>query len=185
MKKILMACLLATSIATAQTTAPAAAPVSPAATSLDAFLSQTGRLTVRESYGTKTVPVLYGGFLSLEAVKVYAPGQEASALKGIRMSVRDGDKYSSTRAVFIEFSEVDGMVQAIRYMIDNASKLDAAVQPELAFRSKSEAEVGMFYSTNSKKFLGSASVSTQNVFMELTHLETLMATLQVLSNSLK
>lgn len=177
MKQLFLTGLLAFSgLALAQTATPAtpatAVPATPS-TTLDAFLSQTGVLTIRESLGTKSVPVLYGGSLSLEAVRLYTPGQEGAALKGIRIGVNDGEKYSSTRYEFIEMPEVDGMIKAAEYMSAQAPKLNATVSPEMRFTSKSEATIGMFYSDYSKKFLGFAKASTETVYMDASSMELL------------
>lgn len=186
MKKMLMiGCLLLSSISVAQTTTPApAAPAAPS-TVLDAFLSQTGLLTVRESLGTLPIPVDYGGELSLEAVKIYTPGQEAKALMGIRIGVNDGEKYSTTRYEFIELDEIDGMIQAVRYMVTAAPKLNASVQPEMTFKSKSGVRVSLFYSNYDRTFSGSALVSTERVFMKSSSLETLANNLSQLKALLK
>lgn len=181
----LTALLLTTSLSFAQT-APAAPAAAPApATALDAFLNQTGVLTIRESLGSRIVPVLYGGSLNLEAVKLYLPGKENAALLGIRIGVNDGEKYSSTRYEFIELAEVEGMIKALDYMVAAVPKLDTTVKPEMRFASKSEATVGLFYSSYDKKFSGFAKASTETVYMELSSLTALRQALSDLLPVLK
>lgn len=167
MKKIFMTSVLLLGGLSWAQTAPATPPA-PAvpSTTLDAFLSQTGILTVRESLGTKSIPVSYGGTLSLEAVKVYTPGREAQALLGIRIGVNDGDKYSSTRYEFIELAEVDEMIKAIRYMVDAAPKLKTDFKPEMKFKSKSDVRIGLFNSIEGG-FKGFAQASTETVYFLL------------------
>lgn len=186
MKKLLLTLVLLSASALAQQTPaiPPVAPVTPA-TNLDAFLSQTGILTIRESLGTKSVAVLYGGRLSIEAVKVYSPGREANPVLGIAFSVNDGERYSSNRIEFIEQGEIGDMIKAIEYMVAQASKLNTAVSPELKFTSKSDAVVGMFYSSSNKSFTGFAKASTQTVYIELTSLTALGQALKELQNVLK
>lgn len=182
MKILNIGLLVFSSFAFAQTSAPT--PTAPT-TTLESFLSQTGILTIRESLGKTSVPVLYGGSLSLEAIKLYTPGLESSALKGIRIGVNDGEKYSTMRYNFVELPEVDGMTQAVEYMSVQAPKLNPTLLPEMRFSSKSEITVGIFYSDYSKKFIGFAKVDNESVNMELSSLSALRQVLLDLKSNLK
>jgi hypothetical protein len=181
-KFLLTGLLLSVNLSAAQTAAPA--PSAPT-TTLDAFLSQSGVLTVRESLGTKNIPVKYGGSFSLEAVKLYTPGQESSALLGIAIKINDGEKYSSSRTEFVEFSEIEGMTKAVEYMVSQSPKLNISVSPEVKFISKSSAVIGVFYSDYEKKFSGFAKASTETVYMDVSSLSTIQQSLLSLKTLLK
>lgn len=178
---MLTALLALSGLAAAQTTPAPAAPAP--ATALDTFLNQTGTLTVRESLGRFTLPGLYGSTIEVEAVRLYTPGQEERALKGIRLGANDGEKYSTARFVFVEASELDGMLAALDYMATQAPKLNAAVRPEVRFASKSNANIGVFMDT-SQKVTGFVTVSSETAFMDTALLATLRQRLIELKTTL-
>lgn len=121
----------------------------------------------------------------MEAVRVYTPGKEADALTGVALTVNDGEKYSSSRTLFIEKGEIDDMINASTYMVSQGPKVNTAVSPELKFTSKSDAVIGMYYSDYTKKLVGFAKASTETVYMELGSLEVFRQSLTDLKALLK
>jgi len=148
----------------AQTAAPATTSVPVPTTKLESFLSQTGVLSVRESILTVTNPTLYGAKLSVEAVRLYSPGQESVATKGMLFSLTSGEKYASAKTDFLDSDEISGLIKALDYIQAQSSKIDKALTPEFRYTTKSGLRVGEFVQDNGDIF-GFVKSGSTTVYM--------------------
>jgi hypothetical protein len=141
MKKMLMlAALTLSAVAVAQ-----AAPTP--ATKLESFQAQSGILTLRETLGTRAFSAsLGGGEVTVEAVRLSQPGNNQTAL-GVVFSLL---KERGSEVVFVDYEELQGLIDALGYIYTKSPSLNPALSPELTFTSKARLKVGFLVSAQQK-----------------------------------
>lgn len=153
------------------------------ATTIDALLSRTGLLTVRESIKKKSIYALNEGEVTLEAVRIYTPGKEKAAVLGVRLGANKGGEYSRTRYKFIDQDELEGMIQAVGYMLENESKVSKSSSTEIRFSSKSGVFIDVFPRKDS--IASGLNIYSETTFLDLEGLQILHKDLIDLNAALK
>lgn len=150
--------------------AQAGVPAKPS-TQLDEFSTKKGTLYVREQVFSQT---MFGQFvqqtLDFEGVFLYEAGKETSGVKGIVATARASDKSFDSDSATLDLEELDGLIKALAYQIDLASKWGNTDKKytTVYFTTKSGFQVGFFQKATEQNAF--AKAGTKTVFFKISNL---------------
>lgn len=125
-------------------------------TDLEKFISKKGVMLVKEFIPIGEINGSSGTQAKLTAVKVFRPGEENNATKGLRIQL---SSYKKEGTAFIDFDEANSLIEAIEYMIELSKKWNTIERnyTEVIFNAKDyisfgfytkEGELSLFVSIN-------------------------------------
>ncbi len=94
-------------------------------TKLEAAALQQGVLLVKDYLEVKTkLPAQ----VTIDALSIYEPGKEQSAVKGLYIQMTTGGEQSRTRTAFVDFDEVQGLSIALGSMVETMNSWAGSVR---------------------------------------------------------
>ena len=145
-------------------------------TQIEAFVGKRGRLMVKDSYSLGRLSDV--GNIQIDALVAYDPGGSQKT-KGLRIEVQEEGGLERSNTSFIDMDELQGLSQALGYMIDLSGKWNG--QPhepytEVTYTSKGEFQVG-FYQQGAKTsaYCRSGLIGTTTAFLKLADLPKMKA----------
>ena len=118
-------------------------------------------LTIKETITSAFILALKNSDLTIEAVRLYSPGQETNVVKGVLLSLTPGEKNTASKTDYIDLDELSGLIKSLDYTIAQLPKLDKALSPEFRYMTKSGLRIGEFidHGTNAYGFIQSGNTS--------------------------
>lgn len=145
--------------------------VSTPATKLETFLSKKGILLIKDFHylGAKVCKP-GGGFVDLNTLKIYEPGKENLAVKGLKLEIsKEESRLKRSQAAFLDIDEAESLSKSIKYMIDlgNKWKGQAREYTEVLFSTKGNFSIGFFRKEAAfPAFISIGRIGELNCFME-------------------
>jgi hypothetical protein len=94
-------------------------------TKLEAAALQQGVLLVKDYLEVKTKLPLQ---VTIDALSIYEPGKEQSAVKGLYIQMTTGGEQSRTRAAFVDFDEIQGLSITLGSMVETMNSWAGSVR---------------------------------------------------------
>ncbi len=112
-------------------------------TKLEAAALRQGVLLVKDYKAPKSK---LSTQVTIEALSIYEPGNEHSAVKGLSIAITIGGTQSHTRTAFVDFDEIQGLSNALGSMFETMNTWAGSVREytEVAYQTKGEMKVGFF-----------------------------------------
>lgn len=112
-------------------------------TKLEAAALQQGVLLVKDYKAPKSK---LSTQVLIEALSIYEPGREQSAVKGLNVTIIVGGTQSHNRAAFVDFDEIQGLSNALGSMFDTMNSWAGSVREytEVVYQTRGEMKVGFF-----------------------------------------
>jgi len=153
-----------------------------AVTKLEAFYSKKGTLFIKDFYSVGELTSKHGSVATIQALVMFSPGREADRTKGLKMDIPG---LQSVADVFIDQDEIPGIIKAITYQIDLASKWKDQEKhyTEVNYMTTGGLEVGFFQ--KGKEMTPYLSAEHGRLVFFFTSMEALVQTRTVFENGLK
>ena len=174
---LLIVVFVSTGFMSAQTSmAPAAQSEKAPSTAIEAFMGKRGRMIIRDSYDIGTTRST--GTIKMDALVIYEPNS-AQKVKGLRVEVQEAGRFERSSTSFIDFEELDGLSQALAYLIDLENKWSGQPREpytEVSYTSKGEFEVGFYKRGNDRAvYCKSGRIGAATAFLTIADLPKLKA----------
>jgi hypothetical protein len=120
-------------------------------TELEAFLSKTGHIVVKEFHFHGKLEELSGSLSSgveLSTVILYEPGKESQRKKGLWIKVKEASSYERSDTSFLDVDEIESLSKAIDYMTNLAQQWAGKPRDytEVIFSTKGDFQLGFYVS---------------------------------------
>jgi len=139
-----------------------------AKTRIEAFLTQEGRLLVKEVYILGKVTGLYSSSGVISAIITYEPDEKESRLKGLIIEVNEGQSNERSHSSFVDIEEIEGLSSAIASMVrltENRSKTENSY--EVIYTTGDELSFGVYFSEGEEGgFISTGSAGKLTISLE-------------------
>jgi hypothetical protein len=111
-------------------------------TKLEKFFSKAGSLYIKDFTEEHGLSGNSGTKLIFRALRVYNPGDEKSAIKGLKITL---ESYKKEGSVFLDLDEIESLERAMDYILAQADKIKAQKNyTEVIFSTKDGFKFGAY-----------------------------------------
>jgi hypothetical protein len=148
-------------------------------TELEAFLSKTGRIIVKEFHSLGKLDGTLNSSMELSTLILWEPGKESQRKKGLRIEVKEASRYERSDTSFLDVDEMESLSKAIDYMTKLAQQWAGKPRDytEVIFSTKGDFQLGFYVSDGKPSaFAKSGRVAGASAYLPLASLQKLKET---------
>jgi hypothetical protein len=143
-------------------------------TELEAFLSKSGRIVVKEFHPLGKLDGTLNSSMELSTLILYEPGKESQRKKGLRIEVKEAGRYERADTSFLDVDEMESLSKAIDYMTKLAQQWAGKTRDytEVTFSTKGDFQLGFYVSDGKPSaFAKSGRVAGASAYMSVATLQ--------------
>ncbi len=141
-------------------------------TKIEAFLSRKGEIYIKDFYEIGSH--FYPGNITLTAVVLFKPGQEAQKIKGMKIEVKEEGPLERSNVAFLDMEEIESLSKALAYLENLAGKWKDIEKSdsEAVYTTKDYFTMGFYKSKGEMKgFASCGFVGKTNAFFPVEDLK--------------
>lgn len=148
------------------------------ATKIEAFLSKKGEVIIKNYYEVGSH--FYPGNITLKAIVIYKPGQEAQKTRGMKIEVLEAGRLERSNTSFLDIDEVESLQKALVYLESAAEKMsNAEDNTEVIYSTKGDFAIGFFKTKDAYKgFASSGIIGRTTVFFPIEEFKTVRGSVE-------
>lgn len=149
-------------------------------TKLEAFLTEKGKLIIKEFYELEKFVGKHGSIIKFSALIIYEPGEEPIKTRGLQIKITETGRYEHSKVAFLDLEEVESLSKAIAYMLDLSLKWKDTNKEytELIFSTKGDFQIGFYQEgTKTAGFSSCGYINKARYFFPIKNLNSIKITI--------